>query len=82
MKNLNLKTNFSRITGKASVALAVLTCSVMASPVYAAFDPTTIATEKADFVANVLVGTGMAVGMALVGAAGYILINFVRRGAR
>lgn len=74
------------IVSKAKQARSVVVLTgltvIASAPAQAAFDPLTIAAEKADFTANVLVGTGIAVGLALVGAAGYVMINFVRRGAR
>ena len=48
----------------------------------AAFDVTTIAAEKTDFMANVDVAILLGVTFALVIAGGGVIMSFIRRGAR
>lgn len=78
MKNLKKVGQYLQ-TKKAVLVGSVLALSATASQ--AAFDPLTIAAEKADYIANVEVAVLIGVTFALVGAGGLIILKFIRRGS-
>ncbi|GAB6069680.1 hypothetical protein JCM30760_07770 [Thiomicrorhabdus hydrogeniphila] len=67
---------------KGLLAVSAFGAGLMATASQAAFDVTTIAAEKTDFLANVDVAILLGVTFALVIAGGGVIMSFIRRGAR
>mgnify|MGYP000241533564 CR=1 FL=1 len=66
---------------KTAVAVTGASAVVVSSVSQAAFDPLTIATEKADFISNLEVGILLGVTFTLLGAGGIVIMKFIKRGA-